>query len=496
MRTSFIRRQVYRQLSVPLLMIGYGAVGRGVLPLLERHFSWQKNQMNFIEPCGKQRFPALKERGYSNFMDYHLTDKNYVETITKVFGSPVSDDDSVRGIIVNCSVDTCSLDIMKLCRKLGVLYIDTVVEPWAGLYDDRELTSEERTNYILRQAVRDEKAANPGGFTAVSCCGANPGFVSWALKEGLLKLGSDLGETVAEPKTQQEWAAYMQRLGVRGLHIAERDTQFGKDSRPPGVFRNTWSVDGFISEGFHQPSELGWGTGEKWFPPRGKQMTFGCKASILMEQPGAATRVRSWCPTLGAQYGFLVTHNEAISIADYFTLRDKDGKVLYRPTCHYAYHPCDDAVLSLHECFGANKLQSSHHVMTEKDIGGGHDELGVLIYGHKRNAMWYGSTLTHQETLRVAPEQNATILQVTSAMLAGLVWALENPKAGIVESDEMDFRRCLEVQRPYLGRVWASYTDWTPLAAAVPSELNSGMFLTQNVDTSDPWSFQNVLVDV
>jgi homospermidine synthase len=31
----------------------------------------------------------------------------------------------------------------------------------------------------------------------------------------------------------------------------------------------------------------------------------------------------------------------------------RDGaKVVYRPTCHYAYHPANDAVLSLHE-FGA-----------------------------------------------------------------------------------------------------------------------------------------------
>jgi homospermidine synthase len=42
-------------------------------------------------------------------------------------------------------------------------------------------------------------------------------------------------------------------------------------------------------------------------------------------QPGANTRVRTWCPTRGAQYGFLVTHNESISIADYFTARDASG---------------------------------------------------------------------------------------------------------------------------------------------------------------------------
>ncbi len=41
-----------------------------------------------------------------------------------------------QGFCVNLSVDTSSLDIMRLCRELGVLYIDTVVEPWPGFYYD------------------------------------------------------------------------------------------------------------------------------------------------------------------------------------------------------------------------------------------------------------------------------------------------------------------------------------------------------------------------
>ena len=54
---------------------------------------------------------------------------------------------------------------------------------------------------------------------------------------------------------------------------------------------------------------------------------------------------------MGAQ-GLLVTHNEAISISDYFTVR-VGKRVTYRPTCHYAYHPSNDAVLSVLEMFGA-----------------------------------------------------------------------------------------------------------------------------------------------
>ena len=254
----------------------------------------------------------------------------------------------------------------------------------------------------------------------------------------------------------------MQRAGVKGIHIAERDTQRARDPKPRGKFVNTWSVEGFLSEGM-QPSELGWGTHEKTLPPGAARHDFGCDAAIYLKRPGAGTRVRSWTPTAQAQHGFLVTHNESISIADYFTLRE-GGKVVYRPTCHYAYHPCDDAVLSLHELAGAQwKPQQTWHILSEDDIVDGIDELGVLLYGHAKNAYWYGSQLSIEETRRLAPYQNATGLQVTSAVLAGIVWMLENPERGIVEADEMDFRRCLEMQRPYLGPVVGRYTDWTPL---------------------------------
>jgi Homospermidine synthase len=129
----------------------------------------------------------------------------------------------------------------------------------------------------------------------------------------------------------------------------------------------------------------------------------------------------------------MITHNESISIADYFTLRE-NGKVVYRPTCHYAYHPCDDAVLSLHDGGRAVEAAADLAHPSEDDIVDGIDELGVLLCGHAKNAYWYGSQLSIEETRRLAPYQNATGLQVTSAVLAGIVWMLENPERGIVEA--------------------------------------------------------------
>ncbi len=289
-----------------------------------------------------------------------------------------------------------------------------------------------------------------------------------------------------EPKTREQWGRLAKKAGVKGIHIAERDTQRAVKPKPIEVFVNTWSVEGFLSEGM-QPAELGWGTHEKRLPKNGFKHKTGCQAAIYLTQPGANTRVRSWTPTAKAQYGFLVTHNELISIADYFTLRD-GRKTVYRPTCHYAYHPCNDAVLSLHELFGqAGKRQPAIHILDEHEIADGIDELGVLVYGHKNNAYWYGSQLSIDETREIAPYQNATGLQVTSAVLAGMVWALENPNAGIVEADEMDFRRCLQVQTPYLGPVIGTYTDWTPITD------RPGLF-KEDIDPRDPWQFRNVLV--
>src|SRR6185295_12122738 len=83
-------------------------------------------------------------------------------------------------------------------------------------------------------------------------------------------------------------------------------------------------------------------------------------------------------------------------------------KTIYRPTCHYAYHPCNDAVLSMHEVFGrAGAPPEDIHILDEHEIADGIDELGVLLYGHKKNAYWYGSQLSIDETREVAPYQNA-----------------------------------------------------------------------------------------
>ena len=107
--------------------------------------------------------------------------------------------------------------------------------------------------------------------------------------------------------------------------------------------------------------------------------------------------------------------------------------------------------------------------------------------GQAGGVYWYGSRLSIEGARALVPYNNATSLQVTSAVLAGMIWALEHPRAGLVEPDEMDYARILEICRPYLGAVVGVAGDWTPLA-------DRGRLFPEDIDPDDPWQFKNFRV--
>jgi homospermidine synthase len=458
-----------------LIFVGFGSIGQGVLPLILRHVGIQPDQITVVAADDAGAGVAA-EYGVK-FIRHTLTRENFRNVLDPLVG---------RGdFLLNLSVDVSSIALIKLCWEKGSLYLDTCIEPWPGGYTDPTLAPSRRTNYALREealALRDTRKNAP---TAVLTHGANPGMVSHFVKQALLNIAADTGVETAEPANKAEWAALAHKLGVKVIHIAERDTQVSNKPKEVGEFVNTWSVDGFVGEGC-QPAELGWGSHEKNWPRDGKKHDFGRGSAIYLMQPGAATRVRTWTPIAGRFHGFLITHGESISISDYLTVK-KGDQVVYRPTVHYAYHPSDAAVVSVHELAGRNwNLQERKRIMME-EITSGIDELGVLLAGHKKNAYWFGSQLSIQEARQLAPHNSATSLQVTVATLSGLIWAIENPNSGIVEPDDIDYKRALEICRPYLGPVVGEYTEWHPL-------VERGRMFPEDLDETDPWQFKNVRV--
>jgi homospermidine synthase len=459
-----------------LLIVGFGAIGRGVLPLLLRHLDAAAEQILIIEPS------TLNDEVAAHFgVKIHrqgLTPENFGAVLAPLL--------EPGDFLLNLSVDVGSADLIDWCARRGVLYLDAAIEPWGDGHFDPRISPAQRSNYALRSQALALRERHPGGPTAVLTHGVNPGLVSHFLKRALSDLALELLPGDAPPTDRLGWARLAHRLGVRAIHVAERDTQTSRRPKARGEFVNTWSVPAFAGEAC-QPAELGWGSHERHWPADARRHGGGSQAAIWLERPGAATRVRSWTPLEGPYHGFLITHSESIAIAEYLTLTEGE-RLLYRPTVHYVYHPCDDAVLSLLELGGRNwQLQPRHRQLDAEQIETGMDELGVLLLGHARTALWYGSRLTIEQARALCPFNNATSLQTAAGVLAGVAWALNHPDRGIVEPEDLDHESVLGIARPYLGELVCVYGNWTPLQ-------DRGQLFPEDVDPDDPWQFRNVRV--
>jgi homospermidine synthase len=250
----------------------------------------------------------------------------------------------------------------------------------------------------------------------------------------------------------------------------------------PGEFVNTWSIDGFMDEAM-QPSEISFGTAEAQ-RPKGTRIHRRDSGTLFMNRPGAATFARSWTPAGGGFQGLMMSHDEVFSIGDLLSLRT-GSRLTYRPTVMFVYHPCDDAMLSVLELEGRGWQPQPRQRRLGADLVTGMDELGVLLAGHSRNAYWYGSQLTIEEARSHVPYANATSVPVAAGALAAVVWAIRNPRRGIIEPDELDFEDCLATATPYLGRLVGEFTAWTPLQGR-------GELFDEDLDVGRPWQLRNV----
>ena len=460
-----------------VLFVGFGSIGQGGLPLLLRHAEIAPSQVTVVTAHEHGR--AIAERYGVRFLVEPVTRDNYRQLYARYLS---------RGdFLVNASVDVGSVDSIAWCQEHGVLYIDACIEPWAGGHTDTSIPAALRTNYAHREHARGLRERHPDGPTAVLMHGANPGLVSHFVKQALVDIAAKVGLPAGRPVDRAGWAALAHALDVRVIQVSERDHQTTDRRKQPDEFCNTWSSEAFAGESL-QPAEMGWGTHERRTPSDGHGFDFGCRSSIYLARTGCTTRVRSWAPQAGPFHGYLISHGEAHSIADYLTVPgEAPGTAAYRPTCYYAYHPCDDAVASLEQFVQQGYQMPPRQRLLRDELTGGVDELGVLLCGPKHGAYWYGSRLGIDEARRLAPYNNATGSQVNIGFVAAILWAIRNPTRGVVEPDEMDDPLIMEIARPYLGHLGGVATDWTPVAGR-------GQLYPEILDLDDPWQFGNFRV--
>lgn len=457
-----------------VIIVGCGSIGQSVLPLIRHHISLE-GEGRLVVLSADEQGRVLAEKCGAHFEHAHLTPKNHRRILSRHA--------KAGDLLLNLSVNVSSLDLVRFCADEDILYVDTSIEPWPGVYTNPMLDMRLRTNFVIREkALQLAAELGPDAPTAVVDHGANPGLVSHFVKRALLDLDRELRSGKARPSSREEWAALARDLGVSVIQIAERDTQVSGNPKRHGEFVNTWSIDGFVDE-LMQPAELSIGVHELNLPKRARQHRRG-SGTLYLPRPGGGTFARSWTPSVGGYQGMLITHDEVFSIADYLSVRES-GRFAYRPTVMFVYHPCDDGMLSALELEGRGWAMQPSSRLLGQDIVDGMDELGVLLAGHAKNAYWFGSQLTIEEARRHVDFTSATTMQVVAGALSAAVWAIRHPRRGLVEPDLMDHEECLAVAAPYLGKLVGKFTNWTPLQGR-------GELFPETLDVDSPWQLQNI----
>ncbi len=474
-----------------ILCLGYGSVARCTLPILVKHIDIPPDHltvMDFDDKAGELK--QWTDRGVN-----YVRDRVRPENLGSLLGQHVGEGDLLIDLAWN--IDCCEL--LQWCHDHGVLYINTSVEVWDPYEGAEHQHPTTRTLYHRHMNVRKMIADwTESGPTAVVEHGANPGLISHWTKRGLIDIGE---KCLADGKMTGERAEQVRHLidrrvfnelamalGVKVIHCSERDTQISNVPKQVDEFVNTWSIEGFREEGA-TTAEMGWGTHEKQLPDLALEHPEGPRNQICLARMGMNTWVRSWVPHYTI-HGMVVRHGEAFTISDKLTVWEK-GQPVYRPTVHYAYCPCDNAIVSLQELRGYDyELQPNLRIMND-EITRGADILGALLMGHPFKSWWTGSNLSIDESRRLVPHQNATTMQVAISVVAAAMWMIDNPREGFCVPDDLPHDKVLGVADAYLGENLSIAADWTPL------DHYHSHFQGHNrpdLDTDDPWQFHNFLI--
>ncbi len=467
-----------------ILIMGYGAVSQCTIPILLDHIDVPRKKITIVDFEDKSsKLKSITDTGI-NFVHKKITPENLKSVLDKYAGK--------NGLIVDLAWNIGAIDVLNWCHNNNTLYVNTSVEVWDP-YRNEEIF--EKTLYWRQMQIKGLKEKFGDSSTAILDHGANPGLISHFTKQGLMDIANEImkdkkfsGKLLDELsgyKKAKDFPNLARILGVKVIHCSERDTQITNRPKEVDEFVNTWSIEGFREEGM-APAEMGWGTHEKKHPPLTYEAPYGPKNQIFLAQMGMNTRIKSYVPEVGPIEGMIVRHGEAFGISDRLTVYDKEGRPIYRPTVHYAYMPCHEAIVSLAELRARNyELQPKLRIMTDEIISG-KDILGALLMGHPYNSWWTGSILSIEETRRLAPGQNATTLQVAAGVVSAVKYMIENPKKGILIPDDIPHDYILNIAKPYLGELHSRPYDWTPLKSRT-------VFFKENPEHSvdgDLWQFE------
>lgn len=374
-----------------LILIGCGGVGGAVLELmpicglLPAGFA---NELIIIEPRPIAQISVIqRRRGRYTHIQVALTRQNF----DKILGPLLCPGD----VVFDCSVNVDALAMMARCHARGCLYANCSQEDWEtaepGRIDPQPAALLGRA--LCSRVWRARAAFGGRGPTMLADEGMNPGIVSLFALRGLEDMARAVGDTAAAAAMRAgQYARAAELLGIRAIHVTERDTQTLRRPRARGKFFNTWSAVGLIAEAL-DPIQMGRGSHEA---PDARALDV--RNMRIVPTRGMDATAWSYSPARrssgGVFRGFLIPHGEANTLSQCLS---GPG---YRPSVYFIYQPAPFARASLAELRRGGYTPPPDDdtlVVPLPMIKAGYDAVGALLWSDRHPAWWSGTVLDHAD---------------------------------------------------------------------------------------------------
>jgi homospermidine synthase len=450
-----------------IYLLGQGSIGPALLYMILKIFKIKQEQITIIDlkPLDELKAiikyvvsAALHEESKIDIISKRIDEHNYKQIFTKDY--KLTKDD----IIIDCAIEICSIDMMRICQEYGCGYINSATEIWdyTNIYDP-----ESYTLYPIIQDIRkfseELKSSGKINFNAVIDMGCNPGNVNmWA------QVGFDLINKHYNTKKTAE------QLDIRTIHISEYDTQRSSIPKRINEYCNTWAstCEPFYEEGL-APVEMSFGNHEQLPDEKYIEALEDNNKYIALNRLCTETYAHSYTPGYKNYIGILIRHGENITIGETMsTYKMQDGKKVrtWSPSVYYVYHPTQDTMASLYELKEKNyKYQDNTRLFTN-DIIDGRDELGLTYFLGNGDIFWIGSLLDIDEARDIYENKfnekiNATVVQVVGGYLSGIFHILDLNKKkqynGVMVPEDLPYKEMYKRMKPFYGDfIFKKVTDW------------------------------------
>ena len=445
--------------SGKVVQLGFGAVGKSFFEKVNKEIKLNMNNYYVITKDKDEYENYMYLNGLStNLCTDEITKDNFKEILSRFLGP--------GDLLLDFADSISTKEICKWCMDNKIMYLNTGEAEWPGIwYNILEETMKKRemkNNFSIQQDK----------VPIVLQHGNNPGLVSHFVKaaiEYIIKTQFKKNKEFLSLLKKNKFNEIAKNLGIKMIHVNDIDSQKINEEYVQNKLINTWSGESFFLELMGESSQSV-GTHEIIEDESLYNKVDLKNGYVEYNSIASDTLCKTICPT-GCFEGFLVPHEETLTIADSLTIKEGEN-IVYRPSVMFIYSPCDLAKKYLEEskisCDNVNDIDedlviSGHlhpletEIVCKNKLDEGTEYVGVLVMGDNFEPVWVGNRVEMSylyKSIKDSYWQTPTITPVAMSALGAVCWMIKHKKDGglYFPDDIKDYKYIIKIAEKYISK--------------------------------------------